>query len=142
MKDLDIEDKLAMAYFYNLNCLSDIERQKKLSDLLSKGYTYGKLSLLFKTPKTTLHGWANPDKKKAVYDKGESIKDIKVSDPIKVSKVASGYDHANTKFSFYCWIQEGFDNIKVEAIPLTDAQKRNIDIIQLRLYKIIGMRLK
>ena len=60
----------------------------------------------------------------------------------RISQIEHGYTCATTPFSIYRWIQEGFDNIKVEAIPLTDAQKRNIDIIQLRLYKIRGMRLK
>ena len=60
----------------------------------------------------------------------------------RISQIEHGYTCATTPFSIYRWIQEGLDNINDTDIPMTQAQKRDFDILLLKLNKIRGMRLK
>jgi len=60
----------------------------------------------------------------------------------RISQIEHGYTCATTPFSIYRWIQEGLDNIKDTDIPMTQAQKRDVDILLLRLNKIRNMKVK
>ena len=66
MEDLDLNEKLALAHFYQAGVLNNEERKTKVNELLKK-FTYGQLSLLLKIPKTTLFNWANPESKAGYY---------------------------------------------------------------------------
>ena len=66
MEELNTNEKLALAHFYQIGILNEEERKVKIKELL-KTFTYGQLSLLLKIPKTTLFNWANPESKAGYY---------------------------------------------------------------------------
>ena len=59
----------------------------------------------------------------------------------RISQIEHGYTCATTPFIFYRWLSEA-DEIKDLNIPLTDAQKKDVDLLILKLTKIRNMRLK
>ena len=77
MDELTTENKLVMGYLFNLKCLDEGERSREIKDLLSKGYSYGKLSALLNIPKSTLMGWGNPASKKNYYEQDITLTNIK-----------------------------------------------------------------
>ena len=72
----------------------------------------------------------------AHYKISDVAKAMKVSKG-RVSQITSGYDHAVQKFSFYRWLSES-EEIKDIDIPLTDKQKREVEILILKLKRIRG----
>jgi len=146
VEKLSVEDKLALAHFYSVSCLSDEERARKIKDLQSKGYSLGKLSLLWRVPKTTLHGWSNPVKKREVYARekgvGKSSLALKVCDNISqrkvvgVEKIREAFSDVPKVFDFNSWVVDALDNIKVTDIPMTQVEKKNFDLLLLRLNRI------
>jgi len=138
MKDLSVEDKLAMAHFYNLSCLSDTERKRKLKDLVSKGFSLGKLSVMFKIPKTTIHGWVNPDKKK-VYYKSECSEPSEVQNKEVQNKTRIDYSQVQESgFDIASWISIGMKNIK--EVKLSDANKKLVEMLILKLSRVRGIK--
>lgn len=76
MEELTTDDKLVMAHFYCLSVLNKEERAVKIVGILNKGYSYGQLSKLWGIPKTTIMGWANPDKYREYHRREIQISEI------------------------------------------------------------------
>ena len=72
MEELTTEDKLFLSYGYTVSCLTDDERAKKIKELLKRGFTYGKLALLWNRPRNTIFYWANPGKRSYYSDMAET----------------------------------------------------------------------
>lgn len=78
IEELTTENKLTLAHLYSISCLSNKERQGAIQDLISKGFTLGKLSALWNIPRSTIYYWANPEKKTDSYNHPEFVPETEV----------------------------------------------------------------